>query len=408
MMKKAAYPLFYIFFALVFVSCTRNDNKDCLNEDPVSAKRTVLIYMAASNSLDPFGDDDIAEMEQGIVDVNDLANCNVLLYLQKGRGAKRKQPVLKKLIRSKEPGSSNYIGEWEDVKVYPKQNSVSVEVMEQVFTDAYTEFQANQYGLVLWSHADGWLEGTPQSNTRWYGEDQLDGNSYTMDIKDLNRALEKAPHLDFILFDCCLMQSVEVAYEIQDKADFMLGSPAEIPGPGAPYQKLIPILYQDKKYIVEDLASAYYKYYEETYTGSSSGNYPWEGGVSMTVLDLSHVASFARATKELLDRTDLNYLDLYSTDVFHYDPRIGGLRYYHDLYGVIESSISTITTWDASFKKLVVYYQTTATNYSGVAHKDFSMSGSHGISMYIPKNELNYESVNKYYENLAWSKYMMN
>lgn len=225
----------YVSVVLLVLSCSRN-RIDCEEDaiDVISAKRTVLIYMGASNSLSRFSDDDIYEMEQGICDVANLDNCNVLVYLQKGVGKGRTQPVLKRLVKELD-AQGNIVGGWELVKVYPEQNSMRVDVMERIYKDAYSGFPADSYGLVLWSHADGWLEGTPQVDTRWYGQDVYQGQSYHLDILDLSKALEAAPYLDFILFDCCLMQSVEVAYELRDKANYMLGSPAEIPGPGAPY-----------------------------------------------------------------------------------------------------------------------------------------------------------------------------
>ena len=72
--------------AIVFCgACTRDDATSCIREEHISTKRTVLIYMAASNNLNFYGfdDADIAEMEEGIVGVRDLTNCNVLLYIQK-------------------------------------------------------------------------------------------------------------------------------------------------------------------------------------------------------------------------------------------------------------------------------------------------------------------------------------
>ena len=48
------------------------------------------------------------------------------------------------------------------------------------------------------------------------------------------------PHFDFIMFDACFMMSVEVAYEVRNYTDYYIGSPTENPGPGAPYDKVVP------------------------------------------------------------------------------------------------------------------------------------------------------------------------
>ena len=36
---------------------------------------------------------------------------------------------------------------------------------------------------------------------------------------------------EFILFDACLMSSIEVLYDLRDKAKYVIASPAELPAP---------------------------------------------------------------------------------------------------------------------------------------------------------------------------------
>ena len=59
-----------------------------------------------------------------------------------------------------------------------------------------------------------------------------DGNNY-MDIADLHAALQVAPDLDFLFFDACFMEAVEVAYALARLRNYLISSPTEIPGPGA-------------------------------------------------------------------------------------------------------------------------------------------------------------------------------
>lgn len=83
-----------------------------------------------------------------------------------------------------------------------------------------------------------------------------------MNISDLHEALSVAPHFDFMLFDACYMQSVEVIYQLRDRTDYFIGSPTEIPGPGAPYEAVVPALFsQDKPEI--NIAESYYTVYAE-------------------------------------------------------------------------------------------------------------------------------------------------
>ena len=60
------------------------------------------------------------------------------------------------------------------------------------------------------------------------------------------------------------MQSVEVAYELRDYTDYCIGSPTEIPGPGASYDELVPAMFFSEDAAV-DIAKAYYEPYAAKY-----------------------------------------------------------------------------------------------------------------------------------------------
>ena len=46
-------------------------------------------------------------------------------------------------------------------------------------------------------------------------------------------------HWKFIFSDCCNMQGIETAYELRNVADYLIASPAEITGNGAPYDAML-------------------------------------------------------------------------------------------------------------------------------------------------------------------------
>lgn len=425
-MKTNRILILLSLLLLVIASCSDNEPSNKIDTLEKSTKRTVLIYMAAANSLGGLGSNrfdisDLNEMRTGLKSVaeKDLDNANVLVYYEGGRGDFyvdkndslvatgniRMRPKLYRLVKNPKNGK----GEFFEIKDYPIQSSTDPEVMKKVLIDAYSAYPSASYGLVMWSHADGWLEGTPGASSRWIGEDIYDGVSHKMDILDFKKALSGAPYLDFIFYDLCLMQTAEVAYELKDEATYSLGSPAEIPGPGSPYDKMIPIYFQTNRWIVNDLANAYYSYYAKTYTGTSFGNNPWRGGVSISIFDLSSMRRFGDATLRLLEQREVPYTDLVSSsDVFFYDPRRDGKYYYTDVIDVLKKSgVAQSPDWTAAFNRLVTYYKTTDTNYSGVTGKDFSMKGSNGISMYIPRKSDRYYTENEYYKKLAWAKLMM-
>lgn len=108
------------------------------------------------------------------------------------------------------------------------------------------------------SHGEGWLE-YQNPKTRWWGQD-TGGKDYRMNLSDLNDVLRNTPHLNFLLFDACFMQSVEVAYELKAHADYIIGSPTEIPAPGVPYQKVVPAMFANDA-SAAGIAKAYFEFY---------------------------------------------------------------------------------------------------------------------------------------------------
>lgn len=132
------------------------------------------------------------------------------------------------------------------IATYESRNSVDVSNMKEVVNTAFSEYPAQSYGLVLWSHGEGWLE-YQNPKTRWWGQD-TGGKDYRMNLSDLNDVLRNTPHLNFLLFDACFMQSVEVVYELKAHADYIIGSPTEIPAPVPHIRKLfrlcLPMMHQ--------------------------------------------------------------------------------------------------------------------------------------------------------------------
>jgi len=134
------------------------------------------------------------------------------------------------------------------VAVYQDQNSATPLVLRSVLNKMKSIFPADDYGLILWSHATGWLPEGYYSKTKTpgvfftdpyadivksFGEDR----GTEMEITELKDALPF--EFEFIIFDCCFMGGIETAYELRDKAEYIVASPTEILATGFPYDKVI-------------------------------------------------------------------------------------------------------------------------------------------------------------------------
>jgi len=125
---------------------------------------------------------------------------------------------------------------------------------------------AEEYALVLWSHGSGWLPAR-----RTIGIDNKRNSSSNsgieMEITTLRGVLENLGiHWEYIFYDACFMQCIEVAYELRHLTRWSIGSPAEIPANGAPYDKLMPYFFAPTDY-AREIPECYHNAYANAGSG---------------------------------------------------------------------------------------------------------------------------------------------
>ncbi len=394
-MKTKFTLVLFLFLPLLLAACSSDDDDDVMVTTPTTTTtttttttpttpttpttaentRTVLVYMAANNSLSSFSSSDISEMKEGLASMSSTEGMHLLVYIDTGSSPKLMELEM-------ENGSAVETV----VQTYESRNSCGVDETIEVFEDVFgnSEYEADSYGLVYWSHGDGWIPSGV--STRWVGQDTSNGTNY-MDIDDLVTALQSAPHFDFILFDACFMASIEVAYEIRDYTDYYISSPTEIPGPGAPYDAIVPYMFQDGAAV--QIASAYYSVYEDLYV---AGNTPyddnWTGGAAITALKSSALSNLASVTAKALSGVTADCSELRSS-VFDYDKRSSSSHVgYYDFVGMMNDLVedsSLLGEWLVAYNAALCYWSTTDKVYSDTAGM-FSMEGTEGVSQYIPSS----------------------
>lgn len=372
--------LFIVFFA----SCGEGDEPvgPVAPDKPAEpARRTVLLYFAADNNLAPYAKTDLEEAKAGLL-ASSVEGIHLLVYCDFGGDAR-----LIELVKEGDAVSEKVIRE------YGERNSVGVDETREVFSDAFThpDYEAESYALVYWSHGDGWIP-YPVPSTRWIGQDKGEGDK-RMNLSDFISTLEGMPHLDFIYFDACFMQSIEVAYALRDYADYYLASPTETPGTGAPYERILSAMLTEGA--VLDIADIYYRTYNTYYTGEIVQGNPcnttetWNLGASICVLSTAELESLASLTAQLLPEDALEVADLRSLS-FNYDKRSKNSSVYvgyYDWDDMMQALLdeADYATWKQAFDASVAYWATTPMNYSSSAGM-FSMEGTSGISHYIPQS----------------------
>lgn len=238
-------------------------------------ERTVIVYMAGDNTLTLQVRKDTAEMALAANLIPE--DVNFIIYLDD----RLHKPAIYEL------SAQNGMKLWKQFD--QELCSTDPQIMLQTLQEIERFFPARHYGLTLWSHATGWT-----SRRKTFGEDDNGKTTTTqneMEIPELHSVLSQLPKTDYIFFDACFMQCIEVAYELRDVTDYIIGSPAEIPGPGAPYDKILSALATaDVQDIVQGYQSAYPGTYDRVYYS----------GVLLSLIDCSKLETLAQATGQLI------------------------------------------------------------------------------------------------------------
>ncbi|MBI1334576.1 MAG: Ig-like domain-containing protein [Armatimonadetes bacterium] len=109
----------------------------------------------------------------------------------------------------------------------------SAQTLHDFITWGKANFPADHYCLIIWNHGNGWRRSLGNLDlTRAVSYDDEMGTS--IQIWELSQALG-SEHFDIISWDASLMQMAEIAYEIKDNTDYVVGSEESPPAEGLPY-----------------------------------------------------------------------------------------------------------------------------------------------------------------------------
>lgn len=224
-MKKKIQFIILTIGMILTSACLNSCQEDLPLPEEKLMGNTVIVYMGAENSLYQMSYGDMEEMKAALADIPE--DCQVVVY----RDAQLK-PAIFHLAKNKFSTFKEFTS---DV------NSADPAVMKSIFREIVNNFPSKKYSLVLWSHGSGWIDETRETRAVIVdNEKNSTSNSGTwMSIPDLTSAISTLPHLEFILFDACYMQSIEVASQLYQHASYIIGSPTEIPAAGAPYHLIL-------------------------------------------------------------------------------------------------------------------------------------------------------------------------
>ena len=343
-----------VLFLFIFSAC----QEDEVLENPVI--RTVIVYMAADNDLSNDALENLKQMKQGFSE----KGVNLIVFIDQWD----ENPRLLEI----HPGKETI------VKSYPEVNSADPDVLRTIIQEAIDLYPAPEYGLILWSHGSSWMSAN--SGLRSFGND----SGVRMNIPDLANSLPVK--FNFILFDVCLMGAVEVAYELKDKANYIIASSTETLYEGFPYDEIIPELIQPT-IDFNAVAQSYFDYYNTQLYAYQSA--------TVSVVETRYLLELAYCLNRLFennavhlqsfDRESVQRLDVYEE------------QYVFDLLDFVDKIFPDANKDDfiAQLNKVVLYK-----NHTPQFIMLYDINIYCGLSCYIPHPGRN--DLNAYYTTLKW------
>jgi hypothetical protein len=316
--------------------------------------------MAADNDLYADASDDLDEMKRGF----SQNGTNLIVFAD----LLNEHPSLMEIGLGKETV----------IKSCPELNSADPTVLKQIIQEVIEMYPAPEYGLILWSHGTSWLPAG--IGLRSFGKD----GSREMDISELAEALPL--RFSFILFDACLMGSVEVAYELKDRADYIIASSTETVADGFPYDRIIPELIRQTPNLTK-VATDYFDFYNE-----QTGVYR---SATVSVISTQELEQLAYEMKQIItagnldisafDRTSVQRLDVYAE------------QYHFDLLDFVTKAFPEADreNFITQLRKTVLYKNSTPRFL-----QLYDITAYCGLSCFIPHPARN--DLNGYYRQLKW------
>lgn len=209
--------LFVVVIVLALLGCTQDERTHPYKD------LSILAFIVADNDLDDHAEYVVSDLEKG------LRSCPVgtqlIIYLDR----LHQPPTLKRYMITADGNIGVNI-----ITTYPEQCSTDPVVFKRVLQDMRSNVAGQRYGLIYWSHGSGWLPGT----TKAIGMD----SSVSMDVEDLANGMEQVGVAAFTILDACFMGCAPVAYDLRNATDYLIASPAELPGIGFNYRSMLPSL----------------------------------------------------------------------------------------------------------------------------------------------------------------------
>jgi len=362
---------------------------------------TFLIYLDADNNLETAGIGDFQEMAK----VGSSSRVNIVVQMDRNPG-------------TEPPDYTGFYGGWDgtrrflvkkddDPSITPlqdlgEQNMGDPEVLRAFVEWGIKNYPAAHYALVIWNHGAGWRtqmekrmlkikDARTRGETAWgitkiIASDDTDNDELYM--KEVQTALETALEnlkaqgmvvkLDIVGFDACLMGMVEVAYDLRNVANYIVGSEDLEPGDGWPYDNILNELTSRSSAAPGELAGIIVTGYVNSYRGGRE--------ITQSALDIAGLDNLVRAIDGFTHKADKEWTALKNA-------RGSTLQYHQcmfscwsvDLGDFADEVYNRVTS--ADIKAAALDLKNAVSAFVIKEGHSVDREGSHGVSIYFPPDQ---------------------
>jgi len=393
------------------------------------AKWTFMLYMAGDNNLSSAGDADLAELRQ----VGSTPEVHVVVEFDNAgsQGTRR--------FHIQQGGKA------ERVVTLGETDSGQPQTLIDFVVWATTEYPAERYALVLWNHGCGWepieidriahqmsapgysereslarasstlrrtffrssletILSLPSSRERAICSD--DGTGHSLDTLELGRVLavittHLGRPLDLLGMDACLMSNLEVAFQVQPYAHYMVASEESEPNDGWPYAAVLRTLVTRPTMSTAALAERIVKAYVQDYLDQG---YP--GAVTQSALNLTQLDTLIAPINAL---AAILLANMPRSERYLWRSQSRGTHFWHytlwDLAHLC-AELARTTRLTAIRQRITALHAKLIQDDQAVilseAHAGAGLERCGGISIYLPPPVLT--RISPYYAELAFAK----
>ncbi len=229
MRKHSFFPL---LLTLLLLGCAGGGGRES-NPPPAAGptKWTVMVFLNAANDLHLFSNLNVDQMER-------VAGNPQVKFVVQWKQANGTAPNFTYGDTRRLLISPNTSGGVQSPTVQNLGSGVDMgrpETLREFVSWAKANYPAERYALVVWNHGNGWRRSRDMMTSRGVSYD--DETSNAIQTWQLAQAVGDTP-FEFIAWDASLMQMIEVAYELEGRTKYIVGSEESPPGAGYPYDAI--------------------------------------------------------------------------------------------------------------------------------------------------------------------------